>query len=924
MNIFQKYTLRVLGKNKARTIATFVGIMLSMALLTAVAEGAYSGIEYLKEEEIEASGSWHGFYYSLSEEEVLQAEGSNDLKSKAVLSEIGWAEIDNSNEYKPYLYIQSADEDITDMVGIRLVSGEMPQNGNEIIISQHLIYNGGVDIKVGDELTVAVGKRVGEGGADISLTAEYTPGGEEIADASVKSYKVVGIFRRLEIEPYSCPGYFAFTKGDGDGISSIVFTSEDPSHIYNNVIDELSNRFIVHSSLIKLEGGIGDGGIKTLVVGFAVVLIILIIFGSAALIYNAFSISISERTRQFGILRSIGATGSQIRSAVFCEAFILGLAGIAAGAVLGCLGIGVTLYCLKDAFRSVTASGTDNVIHLVVSGKMLIISAAVCMATVLVSAALPALRARRISPLAAIRQSEDIKISRKDVKTSSLFQKLFGFEGMIAAKNSKRNRKKYRAVIISLAVSIILFISASSYCDYLKKSADMYNYNDSGADLSYTASSKTRSAAEIKEALAGAGAVTDSLYYSFVLISLEPEDGSDIFTDEYRALYMPDGDVTDADGNILDEEIYAEVVFLEDAQFDKMCEDAGIDASLYYDKSSPKAVFFNNSITSGARGGKDVEECKVIKDECIPCTLKYSAIRDEANGCDGAEGYIYYGREEENGEVYYYYLDPEYLTEYMAEADSTESIDLSRALSLGKAVRLHAEDALINLSFDVNDTVMSLPFAFTESMPMLLYPYSMMENAMTDIGGDTLSYQLEDVSFAFTSSDHARTYEEMSTIITDMGMNPSLLTDQAENESAGRMVITIINVFSYGFIILIALIDVANVFNTISTSIMLRRREIAMMRSLGLSDKGFRKMMNLECTLYGIKALVIGIPASIAVAAVIYMISASNLEIGFSIPIKSIIIAIFAVFAVVFSSMIYATAKIRHEDIKEALQNENL
>lgn len=879
MNIFQKYTLRVLGKNKARTIATFIGIMLSMALLTAVAEGAYSGIEYLKEEEIEASGSWHGFYYSLSEEEVLQAEGSNDLKSKAVLSEIGWAEIDNSNEYKPYLYIQSADEDITDMVGIRLVSGEMPQNENEIIISQHLIYNGGVDIKVGDELTVAVGKRVSEGGADISLTAEYTPGGEEIADASVKSYKVVGIFRRLEIEPYSCPGYFAFTKGEGEGISSIVFTSEDPSHIYNNVIDELSNRFIVHSSLIKLEGGIGDGGIKTLVVGFAVVLIILIISGSAALIYNAFSISISERTRQFGILRSIGATGRQIRYAVFCEAFILGLAGIVAGAVLGCLGIGVTLYCLKDAFRSVTASGTDNVIHLVISGKMLIISAAVCMATVLVSAALPAIRARRISPLAAIRQSEDIKISGKDVKTSSFFQRLFGFEGMIAAKNSKRNRKKYRAVIISLAVSIILFISASSYCDYLKKSADMYNYNDSGTDLSYTASSKARSAAEIKEALTGAGAVTDSLYYSDVLISLEPEDGGDIFTDEYRALYMPDGDVTDADGNILDEEIYAEVVFLEDAQFDKMCEDAGIDASLYYDKSSPKAVFFNNSMTSGARGGKDVEECKVIKDECIPCTLEYSAIRDETDGCDGADGYIYYGRE---------------------------------------------EDALINLSFDIDGTVMSLPFAFTENMPMLLYPYSMMENVMTDIGEDTLSYQLEDVSFAFTSSDHARTYEEMSTIITDMGMNPSLLTDQAENESAGRMVITIINVFSYGFIILIALIDVANVFNTISTSIMLRRREIAMMRSLGLSDKGFRKMMDLECSLYGIKALVIGIPASIAVTAVNYMISASSLEIGFSVPVKSIIIAIFAVFAVVFSSMIYATAKIRHEDIKEALQNENL
>jgi putative ABC transport system permease protein len=136
--------------------------------------------------------------------------------------------------------------------------------------------------------------------------------------------------------------------------------------------------------------------------------------------------------------------------------------------------------------------------------------------------------------------------------------------------------------------------------------------------------------------------------------------------------------------------------------------------------------------------------------------------------------------------------------------------------------------------------------------------------------------------------------------------------------------ITVINVFAYGFIILISLIAATNVFNTVSTGISLRRREFAMLKSVGMTSKGFNKMMNYECLLYGAKALLFGLPTSFIITYLIYFFVSHGAEISFVLPWSAIGIAVFSVFAVVFATMMYSMSKIKKDNPIDALKNENL
>ena len=149
------------------------------------------------------------------------------------------------------------------------------------------------------------------------------------------------------------------------------------------------------------------------------------------------------------------------------------------------------------------------------------------------------------------------------------------------------------------------------------------------------------------------------------------------------------------------------------------------------------------------------------------------------------------------------------------------------------------------------------------------------------------------------------------------------LYDAAEYGQRTRIVVVIVSVFAYGFITLISLIAAANVFNTISTNVSLRRREFAMLRSIGLSEKGLRKMMNYECVIYGLRGLLWGLPASVVMTYVIYRIASGVLTISFYIPWYSVAIAVGSVFAVVFATMLYAVRKLRRDDLVETLKSES-
>lgn len=895
MNIFHRITRRSLSANRSRTWVTIIGIVLSMSLFTAVIEGAYSGQQFLVRSIEEIQGRWLLYESGLSAQQAYALRSTDGVAESAVWQELGWAEIGSKNEYKPYLLIEAANEDIESLLSFRLLSGRMPENSSELLLPAHLASNGNVLYHEGDTLTLSVGRRVDANGETLPTAVSFDPdSGEQITDTAERSFTVVGTYERLDllVESYSCPGYTALTRGDGRGDFTVFLRLRHPSQIqkWMDAHPSVGVR-VAHEDLRRFNGVFNTESYNILLYGFAGVLVFLISFGSISLIYNSFSISVSERTRQIGILKSVGATKKQIRRSVLYEAMLLSAVGIPIGLIVGCVGIGLTLYFLRDAFVGLLFTGVNTQMRLVLHPLALLIAAAVCLITTLISAAIPASRAIRISPIDSIRQSNDVKLKGREVRTSRLTQKLFGFEGTMAAKNFKRNRRRYRSTVVSLFLSVSLFISASSFCSYLTDAASGVTGVDSNrADISYYTVGEHKADPESVLALLSVDGVTNAMYQDI--------DGKEFL--------VPAGQIHPEAWPYLSEtsdhhsdsvETWGYLVFVQDEVFRTLCANNGIDPAEYFEPEHPMALAWNkNRTVMQTNIGVKVANYRLLDKAKLPCTVTTGEFRE-------IDGYAFggVGEDETGTRIAIYYPIGE-----TGEPD------------WDKPVFFPPEETELRFGYTIGGIVETQAFGLTAAQFALFYPFSLEEAVL---GQERTIYQ---TSFSFQAAEHAKAFDSMKAVLLDAGMDTTQLYDAAANEESTRMMVKVVNVFAYGFIILISLIAVANVFNTISTNILLRRREFAMLRSIGLGNKGFRKMMNYECIIYGLKGLAWGLPAAVGMTWVIWRVTNAAFDYSFYIPWTSIVIAIGSVFLVVFVTMLYATDKLKKDNPINALKNENL
>lgn len=903
MNVFRSFTRRSLMENRSRTLVTIIGIILSMSLFTAVIEGAYSGVQYLIRAEEARNGRYHGFYYELTSEELIEAQRQDGISESSVWQTVGWAEIGSENESKPYLLIKSIDDHFTDLVSINLVSGRMPENEGEILIPDHLAVNGNVRLSLEDTLNLAVGQRVSDGYV-MGEHNPYTPGEPEvIANAVLKNYTVVGFYSRLvfDIEDYSCPGYTALTVGEAGGEYGCFFRLDKPGKFYDFMEQNgIQGKWRAHRDLLIFSGSLRDSGLVQVLYGFVAVLVFLISFGSISLIYNSFSISISDRTRQFGILKSVGATRRQIRSTVLYEAAILSLAAIPIGLIVGCAGIGITLWCLRDSFAFLLDGDLDIQMRLVISPAGLIAAVLCCLITTLASAWIPARRAIKLSAIDAIRQSKDVKLRKRDVRVSWLTKKLFGFEGMLAAKNFGRNRRQYRATIISLFLSVVLFISASSFCSYLTSAVTDVS-SIGGADIIYSLGQQDDAQPDEAMAALRVEGVQDAayIYQGYAMLNLER-----------TALTGPFLDYTDTmRGQLTQEpEVWTAITFVDDDNFRELCNDNGLDPAPFFDRSNPMAIALNSTTDSYMQPGTNRLRwitLEILDAAALPA-VGYQKRETQI------DGYWFYGQRADVSGNYKYWYYPDEAYDAYIQSDQLPPDET--------AIVLNEAEAILNIPFAIGAAIVDREFYLPDEMRFaIVYPCSMKDVVGSADFREELSPQV-----LFDAPAHGEVYDRMHRVLVENGWRTSSLYDLAESYESEQMLITIINVFSFGFIILISLIAIANVFNTISTSIGLRRREFAMLRSVGLTGKGFDRMMNYECMIYGVHALLWGLPAAFAMSYVIYRITDVSFEVNFHVPLYSIAIAVGSVFVVVFCTMLYATHRLRRDNTIDALKNENL
>ena len=878
MSILNRYTLKRLWKKKTRTIVTIIGIILSVSMFTAVTTTVSSIQNFMLEITVQDRGCWHVSTLVLEESQVQTLVNRPEVDSSALFGNVGYMKLDTAQrENTPYLHISGFSGNFPELMSVRMIEGRLPQNSSELIVPAGLAEKGVISCEVGNTIEKEMGlRRETKTGGIIWQDYPFDSDWETFDSQGSKTYKVVGVYESAQPLGWWGPssvwiaGYEVLTRLDSHvspygEMAYMTLKEPGKAEEFQNSLEKKDNITTnMNSAYLQLAGYKRGGNLMQMLGALVLILMGIIMFGSIALIYNSFSISVNERKRECGLLSSIGATRRQLRRSVLFEAVVLSAVGVPLGVLAGIGGMALTFYLLRDAFSSIINVGGGLSIHM--SAALWAVGAAAVMGfvTVLISAWFPARKALRLNPIEAIRQTTDIVVKPRKLKTSRLTAWLFGLAGTLATKNYKRNKRKYRAVIFSLFISVVLFVSASSFCDYMRVSLnDIINNYDS--DI-YCVNADVREIGgktdEIYRALAQTEGVTESSFYYSLWDVVIKTPGKNLSELTYHNSV---GEAKPENESELEKEVRVDnavMVFVPDNVFRDYLEKNQLDPAQYMDVRHPLALLHAESVNY------DTETERYRPDHMLEKTPKTMKMG---------------------------------IGQWTVEDDF--EIKSWKTIEIGERI----EDAPADISYDAGTQI------------ALIYPICVMEAFVPKKEVKKLDF---DCVMSFSAENPARAEEDMQEILDSRGLD-YYLNNIAEQMRINRALMLILNIFSFGFILLISLIAMANVFNTISTNVFLRKREFAMLRSVGMTQKGFRKMSHFECLLYGFKGLIYGLPVAIGITALIWRAIEMGYTTGFYIPWYSIAIAVGSVFAVVFATMLYSTSKIRKDNVVDVLKEDN-
>lgn len=864
MNIIQKLTVRHLKENKRRTIVTIIGVIISTAMIMAVATLGVSFLDLSIRQSISEDGEWHLKYEDVNQNKLAEIEKDEATKKLFLSKNLGYSEIKNpANEYKPYIFYKAFNEAGFKAFHVELSEGRLPENPNEIILSKSMMEDLSLSYKLGDEITSDIGERAeigNEQGVEMTqqfsvLMDEQGKRTESVINTTEKTFTVVGIMENpswaYTYEPgYTAISYVDFTSlAQDDTADAVIVLNKVTSSLYSHA-EALAKRLDIdkityNDDLLRYYGVTDNDSLRTTLYGTAAVIIAVIIIGSVALIYNAFAISVSERARHLGMLSSVGATKKQKRNAVFFEGAVIGAISIPLGILAGIIGIGTTFIFINSFIEG--ALNVTEKLKLVVTPYSILAALAVSIFTIFISAYLPARKASRISAIEAIRQTQDVKLTGKAVKTSKLIRRLFGIEAAIGLKNLKRHKRRYHATVFSLVISIVLFLSVSFFTTNIKKSLQMSQENVN-YDIQIFSSLQKEPSDYIP--LTKLSYVTDSTITREMFVLNTWINESDI-ADELKEMVKEDKS-TLKDGKF---SYSVHIVSLDDKSFQSYAKEAGVSLEKLHDENANTGILVNKISYQNPDTGKFVETNSV------------------------------HAKEGESIELFY----------------NDEK----------KETRL----AKVKIASITNKLPPGINTMGVGSIDIIV-----SDKTLTKLSDNDQTKEQIETSLFLNSSDPLATQKELEDVKTSDINVYNVFQRKQENEQ----LLLFMSVFTYGFIILISLISAANIFNTISTSIALRKREFAMLRSVGMTPKGFNKMLQYESMFYGMKALLYGLPLSVAVMLLLYLSIRQTFEYGFALPWMSIIYAIVAIFVIVGSAMMYSTSKIKKENIIDGLKQENI
>lgn len=860
MTILNKLSIKNLKLNKKRTISTIIGIILSVALICGVATLVTSFQETLVQSAIENKGYYHIKISEVTDENIKELENNRDILDIKCVNEIGYSVLEGStNEYKPYLKLCSMSEKVFKELKFKLIEGQFPKNSNEVIISNHILSNGGVKYNIGDKIKINVGKRMTvDEDYELRFGSIYTKEEEKLVDTKEMEFTIVGIIERPNtgFEPYSDAGYTIITKDDIVGTKSVYIAFKDVFNYKESLakifeVKEYSDihkeqlmgnlkypHFSLNDELLRWEAFSFSDTTISMLYSVACVVMFIIIFTSVFCIRNSFAIATTEKIKMYGMLASVGTTKKQIRKNVITEALILGIIGIPLGIVSGIFAIYILLQVVNAILGRSLFGELDGMIFSV-SIIPIIISSILGLVVIYFSAISSAKKASKVSPIESLRNSKEIKIKSKKLKTPKIISNLFKTGGVLAYKNLKRSRKKYRTTVISITVSIFIFITMNSFLTNAFGMARAY-YTDYDYNIEiYSSESGAISDDEFVESIRKLDTVDEvyakyDTYYSGVQIFDTEKINSTIDEEPIDEMEYDEENNVKPTGR---QYLIAELIALDDYSFKKYCEKIGVN---------------------------------------------YNDIKADAILCDEARYY------DEEGRLKivrrYNYKENDIISgEYNKEAINIKigKISNEKPYSLentyyGGGFIIVNKDYYKNINFDLNRICIQ-----------------------------------------------AKNAEKAEEEIKNINNNVNIINFDAQAKEERSMVL-VINIFLYGFITVITLIGVTNIFNTITSNMELRQREFATLKSIGMTKKEFNRMINLETIFYSTKALLYGIILGLLGTFAIYKAFDVKFNSGMYIPVIPILISIIFVFILVYVIMKYSIKRINKQNIIETIRKENI
>lgn len=924
MNILSRFTAKAMRKTPGRTLVTILGVILSAAMFTAVTTFAFSLWCFLKDSAIAQTGDYFIACDLLKEDEVHALEEDHRITEIAQYKALGYlvTQEDSSGPLSTFL-LAAGDPAYFETMPVRLSQGRYPENSSEL-----LLHECALSILEVYDIETAIGSRIS---LDLLRQADLFPNVSPLGSLPLsytEEYTVVGyIHEEVILANNGRDPYPMLTLADGTEETPLwyrAYIKSAPGKVWELVQEKAFHDIDVNETLLALYGQSRYENFTAIIFWLACILCAIIVVGSVSLIYNSFSISLSERTKQFGLLSCIGATKKQLRKAVYAEALFLALPGIPLGILFGYGGISLTLYFLQDRLTMILGDATEEIVlRGVFSPLALCLGGLLALLTILLSASIPAKRATAITPLDAIRQSKDYAIPKRQKKLRS---SLFGLPGTLAKSYYRVSKGKYRATLISLVISIVVFLAAAGFTTGLKQTADEA-INVENYDFScFVPSEQGKVLAE--QDFVSASAYTTTGYFR---TPIREDQRSEEFL-RYKE------DLQKAYPQAVNPVAGVEVHYLEDAVLEAYLQQEGLDPQDYLDPRNPKALVCYKEVTTYAMANEQgiytryTYHYPPLSPTASELVLFPDGVPETLRPFDQGMGYTYDYTLDEEGKLiltlvpygtneYSHIIEDfahalSYRVEFLWESDGTQRAayyPIEEASGLPSSEPACVEEIEL-AQISIGATIQDLPFGISQNAKDTPY----YTNLILPLSAAP-AYLREEGSLSFSVSD----YTEAKAYLKSE-MDEGSYIDYRSEEEAARSMILVINIFSYGFIVLICLICIANIFNTLSTNVALRKRDFGMLRSIGFRHGDLRKMLGFECITYGTKALLWGLPIGLLANGGIQRFAADISTISYEFPLEATLPAIVCVFIIVFSTMFYSASKLRKDNPIEAIRQECL